>query len=770
MPKPLPPRVQGPILTTSPAVQVSSVLANATVTLLAAGAPVGSTSATANGSVWVPVSGALAPGQSVTATQQTSDGTSDPSPTGVPVLAVPSPLPSPVFESPMSVCMSQLRMGGLVPGAEITILVDGDPAKKAVQTKSAQTDDVFGLSASVLLPLGSRLMAVQRASGLPPSPTVTSLKLEAVVPPEGPLPAPGVAQPLSCGMTSLQLFGMVPAATFEFQNGGNSGGALNVATAYTAWGAPPLKEGPFEAKQTMPRCRRDGTKFSTTVLPAPPPGPPTFACDICPDVGRVKLKGLMPGARLTLLVRLVDNANPAHSSETPFGDAGVSGIEEDFYFDAAALAPPAGKTAMLTARMTMCNTVGPDSAPARLVTAGPISQLTFGAPLFDCARFVLVKGAHVGALLQPFLDDGVTQIGDAILADNSTMRLGTWLPLQAGKKVIVKQTGCGADATIGPERVQNLPNPLPVPRIVGIVRPGATLIDVEDTIPGAMVHLLVNGAHRVSIEAPDKRMQIPPGLPALADKDKLWAVQTLCNQMSSLEGVQTVVTRGTMLVTVAPQPVTRTVKTSVTISAKDSTTNAAIIGAPVTLGGAGGLSTGTPFDLVTAGGTASPIPGVVHQAPAYADAPFGVNLVNPPPPPPATWKLTLRIGNPVLSPGTLQITSASWSIKPAWGGAALSASGVTTTVSVPKPPAGTPAANQRVDVTLSCQATASGAVNGYLFSGVLNCQIAGPNPVGVGFTGSNLASGWLAMIQMPVDSNGNPTLVVVVEWISTVPN
>jgi hypothetical protein len=487
-------------------------------------------------------------------------------------------------------------------------------------------------------------------------------------------------------------------------------------------------------------------------------------------VGRVKLKDLVPGARLTLFVRLIDNANPGQTSETPFGNAGVSATEEDFYFNAGALAPPPAKTAVLTASMTMCNTVGPEAAPAKLLTDGPTSQLTFGAPLFDCARFVLVKGAHVGALLQPFLADGATQLGNATLADNSTMRLGTWFPLHAGKKVIVKQTGCGADATIGPEPVQNLPNPLPVPRIVGTVRPGATLIDVEDTIPGAMVHLLVNNAHRVSIEAPDKKMQVPPGLPPLADQDKLWAVQTLCDRMSSLEGVQTVVTRGTMIVTVTPQPVTRTFKTSVTISAKDSTTNAAIVGAAVTISGSGGDVTGTAFYLVTAGGTPSPIPGLVRQAPAYADAPFGINLVDPLPPPPATWKLTLNIGNPVLSPGTLQITSADWSIKPAWGGAALSASGVTATVTIPKPPAGTAAPNQRVDVTLSCKATASGAVNGYEFSGVFSCQVVGPNPVGVGFTGSNLAAGWLAFIQMPVDANGNPILVVVVQWISTVPD
>jgi hypothetical protein len=113
------------------------------------------------------------------------------------------------------------------------------------------------------VPLGSKLTAVQRVSSVPPSPTVTSLKLEAVVPAEGPLSAPGIVQPLSCGMTSLQLFGMVPAANFEFKNGGNSAEALNVASVYTSWGAPPLKEGPFEAKQTMTRCKPDRTSTAS---------------------------------------------------------------------------------------------------------------------------------------------------------------------------------------------------------------------------------------------------------------------------------------------------------------------------------------------------------------------------------------------------------------------------------------------------------------------------------------------------------------------------
>ncbi|MEO7274178.1 MAG: hypothetical protein ABIX28_12765 [Vicinamibacterales bacterium] len=769
MAKPIPPVVHGPVVEKARVVQVSSVLANATVTIFAGGAPAGTAVAAANGSVWVTVTGVIVEGQTLVATQQTPEGTSDPSPDGVLVVHLPKPLPSPVFASPMSTCMSQIRMGGLAPGAELTILVDGDPTKVVVQTKSLRTDDYFDVAPAVALPVGGTLTAVQVAGGTPPSPTVNSLTIERVVPPEGPLPAPGIAQPLSCGMTSMQLSGMVPAATFTFTNEGNAAAGLNVGSAFSAWGAPPLRVGKLEAKQVMPRCQRDGTPVTLPVAPAPPPGPPVFVSDICPDVGKVSLTNLVPGARLTLLIRTFAPASPASYSESAFLDAGVSGTDEDFNFDAAALAPPPDQVAVLTARMTMCDTGGPLAVPVKLVTAATAATLTLGAPLFDCARFVLVKGAQVGALLRVFLPDGVTPLGDPKVAANPTVRLGVWFPLHAGMKVIVTQVGCGANATLGPERVNDLPTPLPVPAIVGPVRPGAVLIDIVDGIPGAMVHLFVNNAWRTSLEVPAKKMQIPAGLPPLADHDTLWTVQTLCDRKSNVEGHQTVVTLGTMSVAVSPSPVTRGVTTAVTVSAKDVETGAAIVGGTVAVGGSVAGTTAVAFNLLAKPGFPTPIAGVVRQPPAYADAPFGIPLIDPPPPPPPTGKLTLNIGNPTIAIGALTITSATWTIQPAWGAPAITAAGITATVSIPTPPAGTATPNQRVDVTLACQATANGYINGYAFSGLLTCQNGAPSPVGIAWSGSNLAAGWLALLEMPVADTGQPFIVVTMKWISTVP-
>jgi hypothetical protein len=101
--------------------------------------------------------------------------------------------------------------------------------------------------------------------------------------------------------------------------------------------------------------------------------------------------------------------------------------------------------------------------------------------------------------------------------------------------------------------------------------------------------------------------------------------------------------------------------------------------------------------------------------------------------------------------------------------AAITSTGTSTTVSIPNPPAGTAVPNKRVDVTLACKATANGVINGYAFSGLLECQIGAPNPVGVAWSGSNLAAGWLAFLDMPVDDTGRPYIVVTMKWISTVP-
>ncbi|MGZ8283920.1 MAG: hypothetical protein ACXWUN_13350, partial [Allosphingosinicella sp.] len=121
MAAPLAPVVNGPIVTTSDKVLVSGALAGANVELKIGGAPVGSSAAPTNGNLWVPLSRTLNAGEMVVAVQTLGGVTSPASNNPVPVLAVPSPLPAPVFASPMSQFMSHVLLAGLVPGAKVEV-------------------------------------------------------------------------------------------------------------------------------------------------------------------------------------------------------------------------------------------------------------------------------------------------------------------------------------------------------------------------------------------------------------------------------------------------------------------------------------------------------------------------------------------------------------------------------------------------------------------------------------------------------------------------
>ncbi|MDK1494409.1 hypothetical protein QN219_31165 [Sinorhizobium sp. 7-81] len=122
---PLPPIVHGPITRFSPSVRVTGVLADATVEIFADGGQIGKSVAGSNGTVWVTIFDTPIAGQLITAVQTTTDGSSAPSPQGVPVIDVPNPLPTPVFGSPLTTAMSAVRLSGLVPGASVTISNNG---------------------------------------------------------------------------------------------------------------------------------------------------------------------------------------------------------------------------------------------------------------------------------------------------------------------------------------------------------------------------------------------------------------------------------------------------------------------------------------------------------------------------------------------------------------------------------------------------------------------------------------------------------------------
>ena len=131
------------------------------------------------------------------------------------------------------------------------------------------------------------------------------------------------------------------------------------------------------------------------------------------------------------------------------------------------------------------------------------------------------------------------------------------------------------------------------------------------------------------------------------------------------------------------------------------------------------------------------------------------------PPDQSSWSLRLLIGSPVLIPGILQVTGATWTITPVWDGSlAKTINGTDVTYpNIPNPPKDQPY-NQQVNVALSFQYTANGQINGETFNGNAQGIVSNPNPAKIGWTGENLRAGWYVSYGVEYDDNNDPYLLV----------
>jgi hypothetical protein len=212
MAAPLAPVVNGPIVTTSDKVLVSGALAQATVELKVGADTVGSKAAVVNGNLWVPLSRTLNVGEMVVAVQALGGLTSQPSNNPMPVLAVPTPLPAPVFASPMSQFMSHVLLDGLVPGAQVEVRNGATLAG----TVAASGNSGWVQVDPAVLAAGAVLNAVQKLGGQT-SPVATSNKLVAVN--ARVVPAPKIEEPVRACDKALHVLECIPAADLVSENG-----------------------------------------------------------------------------------------------------------------------------------------------------------------------------------------------------------------------------------------------------------------------------------------------------------------------------------------------------------------------------------------------------------------------------------------------------------------------------------------------------------------------------------------------------------------------
>jgi hypothetical protein len=761
MAAPLVPTLHGPITPSAPAARVSAVAPDATVELLAGGAVVGVAQSAAGGAVWVPIAGPLAPGQEVTARQRTPGGTSEESRPPVPVVAVPDPLPVPVFVSPLSTCMSMLRLDGLVPGATV-VLRQGAAVVGTAQ--AGRTTDFVPIDPAADLNPGARLEASQElAQGgavlkSDPAPSMPIPQTRR----ENALPAPGIARPVAACRTALDFLGMTTSAEVVLENEGQAMSWLNVAEAYTGWGGPPLRQGRLRARQRFARCEMESAETAVEVGPPAEPGRPVIRGEVCPKLGEVRIDGLVPPALVVVSAVTPDPSTPGAVVFTPIGEATASTASQTFTLPAGIeTVTPTGAPVLLSAVQTLC---GVQSVPSLYVgfstPGGPYGAPAITPPLVDCARRIAVTGARPGSRLQAFHEDDGAPISDPVFATAPDQVLTPWFPLVAGRGVTVRQTGCDADGDAPPRKVEPLPAPFPDPVVQGPVRPSAPTVAVKGCVPGARLHLLVNGAARASIDVLSEEAVVPVPSPPLVEGDALWAVQTLCAAASALEGRATPVTKGQMKVEPSPATVTRGTTATVTVTARDADTGVPVAGAQVLLDGKAVGKTGVPFAFAPAPGQPNPA-GVVREPVAHLDAPFTIQLVDPPPKP--LGRLSLNVGPATLVPNALRLVSASWTVTSLWTPAAsATATGANASVALPDPP---PApADRRVSVHLSTTWEVAGTINGVGFQYQKFPGHMDPDPTHLAWDGQDLTAGWLALWDILYDEDGNALLVVFTRY------
>jgi hypothetical protein len=405
-------------------------------------------------------------------------------------------------------------------------------------------------------------------------------------------------------------------------------------------------------------------------------------------------------------------------------------------------------TVVITLWQSRCAGDGPSTVVKVAAPAGPFGAPVIIEPLFDCGRYIPVKGAHAGSTLQAIDAATGKAISDAYITTLANFTLPLWFPLLGGQKVLVRQHGCNADGDSPAARADTLPSPLPNPKIVEPIRPHAPWVKVTGVIPGARLHLLVNNQLRSgSVDCLAVEGTIPVNGPQLAENDQVFVVQTICDHSSNIEGRGVTVKRGSLKVSVGPSTVNRGSTALVTVTAFDADTGV-VVSAQVLLNGKNVGTTGVAFNYSPKAGDPNPA-GIVHEPVAYFDAAFSITLADP------TWTLFLQAGPlpDYLDTIKIDVSEISWVVTPDWN-----VSLAKTLTVHPSPPSAAssinlpipPGAVKTVTVTISGKASTQG---GYLNGFTVEPQnfTIGSDTEKVGFHGPNERMGWLLQAKYITD-------------------
>ncbi|MER8992984.1 hypothetical protein [Mesorhizobium sp. M0678] len=606
----LAPIVIGPVSVLSTSVRIDGPLPGSSISLLVNGVPVPAVNAGATTSTFVPVAaGSLNVGDALTARWTLGAETSDPSPVPIVVLGYPSTLSPLVYLSQVHECVDWVLIGAAYPGATVEIfnggaLIGSDTARGnvvPVRIRGAiQANDVL-----------SAVQSVQTPAGQVKSSQTPSLPAEQTPYRENTMPAPAVGPVPGCAQ-AVPVRGLAQGATTKVHFNGDVleypfVGANLLALLGRAAHNPDV----FSATQHFERCNASSPSSAPPVIvdeTLPVRKPVIDASQYsCPAARALPISNLEPGATLT--IQLVD---PTSGAATVLGRIGVGeDVSSGQYWipDVSALIPASPPFPSLVVIQELC---GKTATSDKLLVVGSYQGSVFPPtvmePAFECASGAFVNSVD-NAVVRLYSDAPDSPvISKPVFSFGGLVWVETFRPLRAGEHIHAQlELTCQPLALRvgGPIKVSDL-TPLKTPDIQQPVRVFQRLIYVSGVIPGARVHVFVNGKWRAS-DTPLGWTTLFFGIYVgeLKVEDQITVMQTLCTKMSPLTRVPVNVTLGEMLLSAAPPSLIAGQPATITIKAVDADNKSQSVGGTISQGGAVVGATNTAFTLSPPTGQAS---------------------------------------------------------------------------------------------------------------------------------------------------------------------
>jgi hypothetical protein len=595
---------------------------------------------------FVPIAaGSLNKGDALTARWTLGAETSDPSPVSIVVLGLPPTLGPLVYLSHVHECVDWVLMGGAYPGATVEIFNSGTSIGDetavgnvvAVRIRAPiQANDVLKAVQSVQTP-GGRVKSDETPS-LPAEPTPFR---------ENTMLAPAVGPVPGCAI-AVSVRGLAEGATTKLNlNGGVLEYPFVGANLLAQLRRPARNPDVFSATQHFERCHASSPSSAPPVivdetLPVPKPviGITQYSC---PAAGALPISNVVSGAKLT--IELVD---PTSGAATVLGIIGVGqDVTSGQYWipDMSALIPASEPFPSLVVIQELCGkTATSDGVRVLGRYQGTIFPPIILEPAFECASGAFVNNVD-GAVVRLFSDGPDLVISKPVFSSGVAVWVETFRPLRAGEHIHAElELTCQPPALrVGPPvRVSDLAA-LRTPEIEQPVRVFHRFIYVSGVIPGARVHVFVNGKWRASdmpLGYTTKFFGIYVG--ELKVEDKISVLQTLCTKLSPFTTPPVIVSPGKMVLSAVPPSLIAGKPSTLKIEAVDADRKFQSVAGTVSQAGAVVGATNTPFTLFSASGQTSVILQVA--ATGYSTETFSIPLTAP----------------PVAQPATLTIVTGLW--------------------------------------------------------------------------------------------------------------